>query len=98
MKRQICILSSAVDSPKCKIADANFHVPIVPLSTKDDVILTKQFSDGFKRSVYWSNYQNIPAKVISQGTNIYELLSASFQGARRLFVLAYTVAADVANN
>ena len=31
----------------------------------------------------------MPAKVINNETNIYELLSASFQGARILFVLAY---------
>ena len=35
---------------------------------------------------------------MNKGTNIYKLLSASFQGARRLFVLAYVTAADDANN
>ena len=43
-------------------------------------------------------YQNIPPKVLNQGTNIYELLSASFQVVKRLFVLAYTIAAGAANN
>ena len=60
--------------------------------------LEKQLSDGFKRSVYWNDYQIIPAKVINQGTKIYELLSASFQGVKRLFALAYTIAANAANN
>ena len=46
----------------------------------------------------WNDYQIIPAKVINQGTKIYELLSASFQGVKRLFVLAYTIAANAANN
>ena len=66
-----CILSSAGDSAKFKITDAKLHVPIVTLSTKDNVNLTKQLSDGFKRFVYWNNYQTIPAKVINQGTSIY---------------------------
>ena len=61
---------------------------------KGNVSLTKQLSDGFKRSVYWNSYQTIPAKVIEKGKNIYELLSASFQGVKRLFVLAYLIAAD----
>ena len=43
-------------------------------------------------------YQTIPPKVLNQGTNIYELLSASFQVVKRLFVLAYTIAAGAANN
>ena len=59
--------------------------------------MTKQLSNGFKRSLYWNNYQAIPPKVINQGTNIYELLRASFQGVKRLFVLAYTIAANAAN-
>ena len=60
--------------------------------------MTKQLSNGFKRSVYWNNYQTILAKVINQGTNIYELLSTSSQGVKRLFVLAYVIAANAANN
>ena len=73
-----CILSSAGNSAKFEITDAKLHVPIVTLSTKDSVNLTKQLSEGFKRSVYWNNYQTKPAIVIEKGTNIYELLNASF--------------------
>ena len=67
-----CILSSTRDSAKfkIKITDAKLHVPIVILSTKDNVNLTKQLSNGFKRSVYWNNFQIIPAKVINNETNI----------------------------
>ena len=45
--------SSAEDSAKFKIMDAKLNVPIVTLSTTNNVNLTKQLSDGFKRSVYW---------------------------------------------
>ena len=82
------ISSSAGDSAKFKIADAKLHVPIVTLSTKDKVNLTKQLSDEFKRSVYWKSYRTILAKVINQRTNLSELLSALFQDVKRLFVLA----------
>ena len=86
-----CILSNAGNSAKFKIKDATLHVLIVALSIKDNVNLTKQLSDGFKRSVYQNNYQTIPAKVIENGKNMYELLSASLQGVKRLFVHAYFV-------
>ena len=56
--------------------------------------MTKQVNNGFKRSVYWNNYQTITGKVIDNNTNIYELLSASFQGVKRLFVLAYDATGD----
>ena len=37
-----------------KITSTKPYVPIVTLSTKDNVNLTKQLSKGFKRSVYWN--------------------------------------------
>ena len=93
-----CILSSAGNFAKFEITDAKLHIPIVTLSTKDSVNLTKQLSEGFKRSVYWNSYQTKPAKVIEKGKNLYELLNASFQCVRRLSVLAYVVAASAAND
>ena len=86
-----CILSSARNSAKFEITDAKLHVPIVTLSTKDVANFTKQLSEGFKRSVYWNSYKTKPAKVIEQGKNLYELLNASFQGVKRLFLLAYAI-------
>ena len=93
-----CILSSDDDSKKPKITDAKLHVPLVYLSTKDNVNLKKQLSEGFKRSIYWNSYQTKPAKVIKKGKNPYELLNASFQGVRRLFVLAYVISAGAADD
>ena len=87
-----CVLSTAGDSAKFAITNTKLHVPIVTLSTKDSANLTKQLNEGFKRSVYWNSYETKPAKVIEQGKNIYELLNASFQGVKRLFVLAYFIA------
>ena len=77
----IDISSSAGSSAYFKIADGNLHVPIVTLSTKENISLTRQLSDGLKRSAYWNNYQTIPAKLINNAyMRIYELPSASFQG------------------
>ena len=93
-----CILSSAGDSAKFAITDAKLHVPIVTLSTKDSVNLTKQLREGFKRSVYWNSYQTKLSKVIEKRKNLCELLNASFQGIRRLFVLAFVVTTGAAND
>ena len=62
-----CILYNDGDSAKFKITDVKFHVTIVTLSTKDNVNLTKQLSDRFKRSAYWNSYQTISAEVIEKG-------------------------------
>ena len=92
------ILSSAGNSAKFTITDTKLPVPIVTLSTKDSANLAKLLNEGFKKSVYWNSYEAKPAKVIEQGKNIYELLNASFQGVKRLFVLAYILAADATND
>ena len=61
-----CILSKAGDSARFEITDTKLHVPIVTLSTKDSENLTKQLSEGFKRSVYWNSSKTKPEKVIEK--------------------------------
>ena len=41
-----------------KITSTKLYLPIVTLSTKDNVNLTKQLNEGFKRSVYWNEYKS----------------------------------------
>ena len=80
-------MSSHGDSAKLKITNAKLHFPIVTLFTKDNVVLIKQLSKGFRRSVYWNSYQTKPEKVIYKGKNIYELLNPSFQGVKDYLLL-----------
>ena len=37
-----------------KITSTKLYVPVVSLSTKDNVNLTKQLNEVFRRSVYWN--------------------------------------------
>ena len=71
------------------ITDSKLYVPVVTLSIEDNATLTKLLNDGFKRSVYWNKYKVIPNKAYNQNNYIRELLDASYQGVKRLFVLAY---------
>ena len=41
-----------------QITRTKLYVPVVTLSTKDNVNLTKQLNEGFKRSVYWNEYKS----------------------------------------
>ena len=61
------ILSSDGDSAKLKRIDAKLHVPIVTLSTNDNVNLTKKLNDTFKKFLYCNNYQIILAKLVEKG-------------------------------
>ena len=93
-----CVLSIAGNSAKFEMADAKLHAPIVTLLTKDSVNLTKQLSAGFEKSAYWNSYQTKPVKVKEKGKYMYELLNVSIQGVKRLFFLAYVVAAGAKND
>ena len=39
-----------------QITSTKLYVPVVTLSTKDNVNLTKQLDEGFKISVFWNEY------------------------------------------
>ena len=43
---------------KFKVISTKLYVPIVTLSSKDNVNLTKQLNERFKRSVYWNKYKS----------------------------------------
>ena len=76
------------------ITDAKLYVSIVTLSIEDNAKLSKLLSEGFKRLIYWNQYKVTPNKIVEIAANneekyIRELHDSSWQGVKRLFVLAY---------
>ena len=84
-----CILSNEDDNSAFAITDTKLYVPIVTLSADDHVKLSKLLGEGFKRPTYWNQYKVIPNKTYNANGPIRELLESSYQGVKRLFVLAY---------
>ena len=73
-----------------KITNTESYVPIVTLSTKDNENLAKQLNEGFKRPVYWNEYKTkIESKKLNNQNPTRFYLDASFQGVKRLLVLAF---------
>ena len=86
--------ATGADSATFKITDAKLYVPIVTLSAEDNAKLSKLLDEGFKRSIYWNKHKIIGNKLVEIAHNneekhIRELLDSSYQGVKRLFVLAY---------
>ena len=52
-----CVMSNIGGEKTFKITNTKLYVPIVTLSTKDNVNLAKQLNEGFKRPVYWNEYK-----------------------------------------
>ena len=94
-----CVMSTIADTT-FKITNTKLYVPIVTLSSKDNVKLVKLLEEGFKRPVYWNEYQTkIESKNLDNNNLTRFPLDASFQGVRRLFVLVFNNAtANVPND
>ena len=73
-----------------KITSTQLYVPIVTLSTKDILNLTKQLNEVFKRSFYWNEYKSKVETKEADANNLKRYpLNASFQGVNRLFALGF---------
>ena len=73
-----------------KIISTKLYVTVVTLSTNDNVNLTNQLNEGFKRSVYWNEYKSKIEAKEADANNLKRFpLDASFQGVNRLVVIAF---------
>ena len=87
-------MSTTATTATFKIVDAKLYAETATLSSEDKVKLSKLLSEGFKRPIYWNEYEVIPNKIVENASAngekyIKELLDSSGQGVKRLFVLAY---------
>ena len=69
------------------ITDTKFYVPVVTLSTQDNVLL-QQLKSGFKRVINRKKYLS-KSELLAQNPNLNHLVEPSFQGVNRLFALAF---------
>ena len=84
-----CVMSTIANT-RFKITSTKLYDPIVTLSSKDNVKLVKLLEEGFKRPVYWNEYQTkIETRDLDNNNLTRFPLDASFQGVRRLFVLVF---------
>ena len=85
-----CVLSTGVGEAVFIINDTKLYVLVVTLSKEDNKDFIEQKNKGFQRSVYWNEYKT---KEINENAdaNVFKYinLDPSFQGANRLFVMAY---------
>ena len=70
------------------ITDTKLYVPVVTSSTQDNAKLLQQLKSGFKRVINWNKYLSKP-ELLAQNPILNHLVEPSFQGANRLFVLAF---------
>ena len=93
---RLVVIMSLIEKKTFKITSTKLYVPILTLSTKDNVNMTIHLNERFKRSVYWNEYKSKIETKEAVANNLKRFpLDASFQGVNRLFVLAFN---DVNND
>ena len=70
------------------ITDKKLYIPVVTLSTQDNPRLLEQLKSGFKRVINWNKYLSKP-ELLARNPILNHSVQPSFQGVKRLFVLAF---------
>ena len=86
-----CVLAAVGDANQAAtfaITNTKLYVPVVTLSTQENTKFLQQLKSGFKRVINWNKYLSKP-ELLAQNPNLNHLVEPSFQGANRLFVLAF---------
>ena len=83
-----CVISTSTGEAKFEITDSKLYVPVVALSTQDNVKLLEQLTSGFRRVINWNKYLSQP-ELLAPNPNLNHLVEPSFQGVNRLFILAF---------
>ena len=68
---EICIIVAGTannQNSSFQINDTKLYVPVVTLSTQENIKLLKQLESGFKRTINWNKYL---AKTTNQARNRY---------------------------
>ena len=80
-----CVITNSRGEEKFATIETKLYVPVVTLSTQDNVRLPQQLRSGFKRIISWNKYQPDP-KIYDQNRYLNHLVNPSYQGVDRLFV------------
>ena len=83
-----CVITNSTGEGKFAITETKLYVPVVTLSTKNNEKLLQQLKSGFKKTISWNKYES-SIKTFAQNRYLNYLINPSFQGANRLFVLAF---------
>ena len=90
-----CVLSNQRGDAVFIINDTRLFVPVVTLSKEDNKDFTEQQIKGFQISFYWNEYKRKEqTKNVDNNVFKYINLDPSFQGVNRLFIMAYSRAAN----
>ena len=83
-----CVGTNSTGKRKFKTKETKLYIPVVTLSTQDNIKLLQQLKSNFKRKINWNKYES-SIKTFAQNRYLNYLINPSFQGVNRLFVLSF---------
>ena len=83
-----CVIINSTGDGKFKTTNTKLYVPVVTLSTQDNVKLLQQLKSVFRRTISWSKYQS-DLKTYEQKRYLNHLVNPGFQGVNILFLLSF---------
>ena len=73
-----CVITNSTGAGKFTITETTLYVPVVTLSTQDNVKLLQQLKSGFKGTIKWNKYES-NVKIFAQNRYLNHLINPSFQ-------------------
>ena len=53
-----CAIANSTGEGKFSITETKLYIPVLTLSTQDNVKLLQQLKSGFKRTINWNQYES----------------------------------------
>ena len=82
------VITNSTGEEKFQITQAKLYIPVVTLSTQDNIKLLQQLKSNFKRKINWNKYESC-VKTFVKNKYLNYLINSSFQGVNRLFVSSF---------
>ena len=83
-----CVITDSNGAGTYAITDTKLYAPVVTLSTKENAKFLQNLKSGFQRAINWNKYLSKP-ELLARNPSLNHLVEPSFQGIKRLFVLAF---------
>ena len=58
-----CVITNSTGAVRIEITDTKHYVPVVTLSTQNNVKLLEQLKIWFEKNIIWNKYQSDPKKI-----------------------------------
>ena len=88
-KKNALAAGTAVNQiPKLRITNKKLFVPVVTLSTQENIKLIKQLESDFKRTINWHKYHS-KKSIQAQNRYLNVSINPNFQGVNKLLILSF---------